>query len=399
MLMPISKEEILGLAEKLYPVQVKWRRRFHQYPELSNQEFQTTRFIKSEMARHKIRILPLKMKTGTVGLLNSRMKRAIAIRTDLDALSIQEATSLAFKSRNQGIMHACGHDIHMAVVLGTAILLNKLKDSIPAAVKFIFQPSEEMPPGGAADMIKAGVLKSPPVEMIFGLHTDPSVPTGKIGLRDGPIMASVTDFDITVIGKGGHAARPHIAVDAVVVAAEVVDAMQKIVSREINPLKPIVITFGSIEGGTARNVIAEKTVLRGTARTLSPDSLQRIPALIRRTVDGICRARGAKYELDFIAQYPVLSNHKMANLIFADACRDIFGKNRIIESPQSMGGEDFAFYLEKVPGAMFRLGVKNNRIGANRPWHASDFIADERSIFFGTALLSWSVLKYFERSL
>ena len=397
--MTISKEEILGLAEKLYPVQVKWRRRFHQYPELSNQEFQTTRFIKSEMARHKIRILPLKMKTGTVGLLNSRMKRAIAIRTDLDALSIQEATSLAFKSKNHGTMHACGHDIHMAVVLGTAILLNKLKDSIPAAVKFIFQPSEEMPPGGAADMIKAGVLKSPPVEMIFGLHTDPSVPTGKIGLRDGQIMASVTDFDIAVIGKGGHAARPHIAIDAVVVAAEIVNSMQKIVSREINPLKPIVITFGSIEGGTARNVIAEKVVLRGTARTLSPDSLQRIPALIRRTVDGICRARGAKYELDFIAQYPVLSNHKMANLIFADACRDLFGRNRIIESPQSMGGEDFAFYLEKIPGAMFRLGVKNDRIGANKPWHASDFIADERSIFFGTALLSWSVLKYFERSL
>ncbi|MCX6829377.1 MAG: amidohydrolase, partial [candidate division Zixibacteria bacterium] len=236
-------------------------------------------------------------------------------------------------------------------------------------------------------------------EMIFGLHTDPSVPTGKIGLRDGPIMASVTDFDITIMGKGGHAARPHIATDAVVVAAEVVNSIQKIVSREINPLKPIVITFGSIEGGTARNVIAEKVVLRGTARTLSPDSLQRIPALIRRTVDGICRARGAKYELDFIAQYPVLSNHKMTNLIFADACRDLFGRNRIIESPQSMGGEDFAFYLEKIPGAMFRLGVKNNRIGANRPWHASDFIADERSIFFGTALLSWSVLKYFERSL
>ncbi len=397
--MPISKEEILALAEELYPAQVKWRRRFHQYPELSNQEFQTTRFIKSELARHKIGILPMKMGTGTVGLLNGRMKRAIAIRTDLDALAIREATSLAFKSKSDGIMHACGHDIHMAVVLGTAILLNKIKDSIPAAVKFIFQPSEEMPPGGAAEMIKAGVLRHPPVEMIFGLHTDPSVPTGKIGLRDGPIMASVTDFDITVIGKGGHAARPHIAVDAVVVAAEIVNSMQKIVSREINPLKPIVITFGTIEGGSARNVIADKALLRGTARTLSPDSLKRISGLIRRTVDGICRARGAKYELDFIAQYPVLSNHRTANLIFADSCRELFGKNRIIESPQSMGGEDFAFYLEKVPGAMFRLGVKNDRIGANKPWHASDFIADERSIFFGTALLSWSVFKHFERSL
>jgi amidohydrolase len=397
--MPISKVKILDLAEELYPAQVKWRRRFHQYPELSNQEFQTSRFIKTEMARYKIKIMPLKMKTGTVGLINHRMKKAIAIRTDLDALAIQEATSLAFKSKNRGIMHACGHDIHMAVVLGTAILLNKIRESIPAAVKFIFQPSEEMPPGGAAEMIRAGVLKKPPVEMIFGLHTDPSVPTGKIGLRDGPIMASVTDFDITIIGKGGHAARPHIAVDAVVVGAEIINSMQKIVSREINPLKPVVITFGTVEGGTARNVIAEKAVLRGTARTLSPDSLQRIPALIRRTVDGICRARGAKYKLDFIAQYPVLSNHKMTNLIFADACRDLFGKNRIIESPQSMGGEDFAFFLEKVPGAMFRLGVKNDKIGANKPWHASDFMADERSIFFGTALLSWSVLKYFERSL
>ena len=290
-------------------------------------------------------------------------------------------------------MHACGHDIHMAVVLGTTILLSQLTERLPGAVKILFQPSEEMPPGGAEMLIKEGALKNPDVKMILSLHNDPGLAVGKIGLRDGPTMASVTDFDITVLGHGGHAARPHLGVDAIVVATEIIESMQKLVSRETDPLQPVVITFGMISGGKARNVICDKVQICGTARTLSPTSRKIIPGLIKRTVDGICRARGARYEIDFIAQYPVLSNWPEANRIVAESFQSLFGAGGIAVSPQSMGGEDFANYIQKIPGAMFRLGVRNNKIGATEPWHSDKFMADERSIFYGTAVMTMAALK------
>ncbi len=392
-----KKNNVMLLAEKLFPQQVKWRRWFHQNPELSNEEYQTTRFIKETLRGQGLKFLPLKIKTGAVALINDRKKMAVALRSDIDALPIHEKALVPFKSKRPGVMHACGHDVHAAVLMGTAIILNKFKSELPGCVKFLFQPAEEMPPGGAEALIREGVLNDPDVKIIFGLHTDPTIPAGKIGLHDGPMMASVTDFDITIIGRGGHAARPHLAVDSIATAAEIVDSIQKIVSREIDPLKPIVITFGSIKGGAARNVIADEVVLRGTARTLSPESLKMISPRIKRTVDGICRARGAKYRIDFIAEYPVLSNDKVSNNIFAQAYSRLFGGNKVVDAPQVMGGEDFAFYLQKVPGAFCRLGVQNKKIKADRPWHTSDFKVDEKSIFYGTVLLTAAVLDYFER--
>lgn len=380
----------------MYPLQVKWRRWFHQNPELSNEEYRTTQFIKDSLRHEGLKFQPLKMKTGAVALINERKKPAIAIRSDIDALPVDEQTAVPFKSKNKGIMHACGHDVHATIVMGTAIILNKYRSELPGCVKLLFQPAEEMPPGGAEALIRENILRNPEVKIIFGLHTDPTIPVGKIGLRNGPMMASVTDFDITVIGQGGHAARPHLGVDSIATAAEIVESMQKIVSREIDPLKPIVITFGTFKGGTARNVIADKVTLRGTARTLSPDSLKMIPHLIKRTVDGICRARGAKYKIDFIADYPVLSNDKTANDIFAIVYGEFFGRDKIVDAPQVMGGEDFAFYLQKVTGAFCRLGVQNRRIGANRPWHTPDFMVDERSIYYGTVLLTAAVFRFFE---
>ncbi|MEP0829544.1 MAG: amidohydrolase [bacterium] len=390
------KDEILSLAEKLYPLQVKWRRHLHQFPELSDKEFETTRFIRKELTPRGIKFLPLRLKTGAAGIINGRQSLAVGVRADIDALPILEKTRLPFRSRHQGVMHACGHDAHTAILMGTSIILQRLRSKIPGAVKLIFQPAEEMPPGGADAMIKAGILKNPDVKIIFALHVDPTLPTGEIGLRDGPTMASVTDFDITVYGLGGHAARPHLGVDAVAVAAELVSSMQKIVSRETDPLEPVVITFGTINGGTARNVIADKVVLRATARTLSSSSLRRLPGLIRRSVDGICRARGAKYEIDFIAGYPVLSNDPAVNRIYQECYRELFGNRKIALVPQVMGGEDFAYYLQMTAGAMFRLGVRNNKLGANKPWHASDFMIDERGIFYGTALMARAVFKFFE---
>lgn len=395
--MMIDKNYILKKAKKLLPSQIKLRREFHQNPELSFEEFQTTKRIKDYLKKHYIKTKPLQMKTGAVGIINQKAKRAVAIRTDIDALPITEQSSLPFRSKKKGLMHACGHDIHMAVVLGVASLLNEIKDELPGGVKFIFQPAEEMPPGGAQPMIKEGVLKKPDVKMIFGLHVDPTVPTGKITLRNGPTMASVIDFDITVLGQGGHAAMPHRAIDAIAVASELVGSAQKIVSREINPLKPVVLTFALINGGRVRNVIADKVLLQGTARTLAPENMKKIPQLIKRTVDGICRAHGAKYEIKILSGYPVLSNHEKANRILSDAAAELFGRRIISTTPQTMGGEDFALYLKEVPGAMFRLGIRNNKIGANKHWHSSEFIADEESIYYGTALLSLAVLRFLKK--
>ncbi len=394
----INKDFILKQAEELFPLQVKWRRHLHKNPEISNEEFQTTKFIKNELSKRKIEIKKIKMPTGIIGLINGRKKPAVAVRTDMDALPITERTNLPFKSRNEGVMHACGHDIHMATVLGTAVILNKIKSVLPGCVKFFFQPAEEIPPGGAERLIKEGAMSSPDVDMVFGLHVDPNVPTGKITLRDGDAMASVIDIDITIKGVGGHAALPHRAVDAIVVASEVIGSIQKVISREIHPLKPALISFGQISGGTVRNVIADEVHLSGTARTLDPENIRIIRKLIKRTVDGICRARGAKYELKIIEGYPVLSNHIEVNNILRSAYAELFGSKKIGVTPYTMGGEDFSFYLQKSPGAMFRLGVRNDKIGANKSWHSPEFIADERGIFYGTALLSYAVLKYFSRA-
>ena len=386
-------DTIKVLAEQIHKKQVGWRRHLHQYPETANEEFETTEFLKTELKKIGIKILPIKMPTGVLAEIKGPSQgKTVAIRSDIDALPIVERSGVPFNSKNEGRMHACGHDMHMATVLGTASLLYQLKDRLNGTVRFIFQPAEEQPPGGAVPMIANGALKD--VGMILGLHVDPLLATGKIGLRDGITMASVTDFDLIIHGRSGHAARPQHAVDAIVTAAEVLESLQKIVSRETDPISPTALTFGKIEGGTARNVIAERVTLTGTARTLSAIDAKRIPTLIKRTSDNVCKARGAKSELKIIARYPVLHNSPLTNRIFSDSYRNLFGERRTVVTDQTLGGEDFACYLQKVPGAMFRLGVMNKKIGADKSWHSPQFIADEQGLFFGTSLLVASALDY-----
>jgi len=388
-----DKNHLLADARRWHKKQVKWRRHLHQHPELSNRETQTTAFIKKLLKETGISLRPLKMTTGVVAeIVGKREGPTVAIRTDIDALPITERTGLTYTSRNRGCMHACGHDVHMATVLGTASLLNEYRDRLAGKVRFLFQPAEEMPPGGARPMIKLGVLKG--VDVIFGLHVDPHLPVGKISTRDGGVMGSVYDFDLDIIGRGGHAARPHNAVDAVVTAAEVIDSIQKIISREIDPISPALITFGKIEGGVARNVIAERVKLTGTSRTLSTSVFKKMPSLIRKTVSGVCRARGASFEMTEVASYPVMVNDAATNRVYEKTYRELFGARKIAETEPVLGGEDFACYLEKVPGAMFRLGVMNKKIGADKPWHSPEFIIDEESIYYGTALLVGATLEY-----
>lgn len=387
------KSEILKLVKAQHKEQIKVRRHIHQYPELSYQEYKTTSFLKEQMSKLGLKILPLKMKTGLLAeLKGNHPGPTIAIRTDIDALPILEKTNLPFKSKINGCMHACGHDMHMATIWGTAKVLSQMKDKIHGSIRFIFQPAEEFPPGGAKEMIEKGCLKN--VSMIFGLHVDPDVATGKIGLRDGVTMASVTDLDIIIHGTGGHAARPHNAVDAVVVAAEIIESIQKIVSREVDPINPAVITFGKIEGGTVRNIIADKVTLTGTIRTLTKEDSKKIPKLVKRKIDAICKANSAKAEINILAAYPVLDNNAKVNQIYNRNFEYLFGKGKIEMTPQTLGGEDFAYFQKIVPGATFRIGVMNKKIGADKPWHSPKFISDEDSLIYSTALFCSSTLDY-----
>jgi amidohydrolase len=277
-------------------------------------------------------------------------------------------------------------------VLGAAAVLAQFRKELRGSVRFLFQPAEETPPGGAIQMIKHGALKG--VDAIFGLHVDPTLQVGTVGLCEGPMMASVVDFDITIHGRGGHAARPHLAVDALVVASAVVEALQKIVSRSTDPQVPLVVSIGKISGGTARNVVADRVELTCTARTLSPDLGQKLPSLVGKTVTGVCRAHGAKGEIDFVASYPMLINDAATNQLYREVFAGMFGMKNVRVSDRVLGGEDFARYLQQVPGAMCRLGVRNSRLGATEPWHSSQFIADENAMFYGTALLAGAVLRY-----
>jgi len=394
--LPLS--EIISLSMGIHQKQINIRRHLHQYPEISYNEFNTTSFLKKEIEKLGLKILPFKMETGFLAeLKGSAAGPTVAIRTDIDALPITEKTTLEFKSKNIGCMHACGHDMHMAAVLGAAMVLKKLVSQINGTVRFIFQPAEEMPPGGARPMIAGGALKN--VSAIFGLHVDPNLVTGKISLRDGTTMASVNDFDLIIHGKGGHAAHPETSVDALVIACEVVDAVQKIVSREINPITPVAVTFGTINGGVARNVIADRVILKGTARALSKKATRDLPRLIKRTASAVCKGRGAKLEMNIIADYPVLFNNARVTRLFSKNYQALFGKGKIEETPPTLGGEDFACYLEKVPGAMFRLGVMNKKIKADKPWHSSEFIADENALTYGTALLAAAAIDFLKNGL
>ncbi len=385
------KREISRAADSLFKQQVAWRRHLHQHPELSCEEYETTAFLRDQVKKIGLKQIPIKLKTGLLAeVVGKEPGPTMAVRTDIDALPILERTGLPYKSKIDGRMHACGHDVHMATILGTAAALTQLREHLAGRVRFIFQPAEELPPGGARPMIENGCLEG--VSMIFGLHVDPNIKVGRIGTRDGATMAAVNDFDIIVRGVGGHAARPHSAVDAIATAAEVVESLQKVVSREIDPTTPVVITFGQISGGTARNVIAEEVRLNGTIRTLSRDAAREVPKLVKRTVTNVCKARGAVGEIQHVAAYPVLYNDGRVNRIIEGSYTSLYDTKGIESISPGLGGEDFACYLEKVPGAMFRLGIRNSRIKADKSWHSPKFIVDEGALTIGTATLVGAVL-------
>lgn len=381
-------EEVNRLSDKIAAEVIALRREFHQYPELGFLEVETGKKVAEYLKKLGLKVQTEVAKTGVVGILEGgRPGPVLAFRADMDALPITEKTGLQYASKSPGKMHACGHDNHMAILLGTAHLLSLLKTELRGTIKFIFQPAEEGP-GGALPMIEAGVLKDPDVEAIFGLHVWPICQPGQIGLGYGAIMAAPDKFELKIIGQGGHGSAPQETVDAITVAAQVVNGLQHITSRQISPTQPVVVTIGTINGGYRHNVIADQVKMTGTVRTLSPEVRAMIPERMEEIIGGITAAFGAEYELEYLKQYPAVVNHqKMAEYVERVGSQLLGDDGVQIISDPVMGGEDFAYYLQRVPGAFFFLG-SNSGVETNYPLHHPQFNIDERALIYGVKMLS-----------
>ncbi|UNC92944.1 M20 metallopeptidase family protein [Candidatus Contubernalis alkaliaceticus] len=391
-------EELKFSAEILKEQLVEIRRHFHRYPETAFEEEKTGEYISSLLEKLGLKVQKNVAGTGVTALLKgSEPGKTIALRADMDALPLQDGKDADYSSRYPGVCHACGHDAHMTVVLGAAMLLLKYSEKIKGQVKFIFQPAEEKPPGGACFMIEAGVLTQPSVDAILGIHTNPYYPVGSVALKRGPVMAAADSFKIKIIGSGGHGAAPHQTVDSVVVASQVIQALQLISSRRVNPIEPVVLSIGKIQGGEKFNIIAAEVEMEGTVRTLSSELRDRMEGMIDEILKGITSACGAAYELEYTRNYPVLVNEDKVTALVEEASREILGEENtlIMESPL-MGSEDFAHYLEHVPGSYLFLGVAPEAGKSVHPWHHQDYDINEESLPVGAAVLAWAALKLLE---
>lgn len=379
-----------GLIQELEPDLVAWRRHLHANPELSFEERETADFVVARLVSFGLK--PERVAgTGVVARLSGNgFGPVIAVRADLDALPITEQSGADYASRNPGVMHACGHDAHTAILLGVARTLSLMSESWPGEVRLIFQPAEEKLPGGAQAMIAAGAVEG--VATIFGLHVWSDLPVGKAGLCDGPAMAAADEFQIIVRGKGGHASQPHQGVDAVVVAAQLVLNLQTIVSRRVDPRRPAVISVGMVKAGYAFNVLAPEAVLTGTTRAFDAATRETLRREIGTVVRYTCVMAGAEGEVDFFGAYPPVINHPDATATLRAAAERVLGAGAVVRYEPVMGGEDFAYFVERIPGSYIFLGAANPERGMDHPHHHPRFDIDERVLPLGVAILCEAVL-------
>jgi amidohydrolase len=384
------KEKIKQLAMQWAPEFIEIRHHLHAHPELSYKEFETSKFVQKKLTELNIPF-EVKAATGVVGLIKGKnpAKKTIALRADMDALPIKEENSVPYKSQNEGVMHACGHDVHTSILLGAAKILNELKNEFEGTIKLIFQPGEERNPGGASLLIKEGVLENPKPEAIFALHVHPGLPTGKLSFRSGVVMASADEIFITVKGKGGHAAAPHTTVDTVLVASHLIVALQQIISRNRDPFAPSVLSITSFQGGHTTNVIPSEVKLMGTFRAMDEKWRFRAHELIRMEAVGLVKSMGAEIDLHIDVGYPVVLNDKKLNSLALQQAEIFMGKENISETEMRMGAEDFGYYTQLIPGCFYRLGVMNREKGIVSGVHTPTFNIDESAIETGMGMMAW----------
>lgn len=382
--------------KELEPKIIEMRRYLHQHPEPGFQEYNTAKFVSEILTGLGLEVKTGIAKTGVTAVLRGgKPGKMVALRADMDALTITEKTGLPFASVNPGVMHACGHDAHTAAMLGTAMVLCELREELTGSIKFIFQPAEEGP-GGARPMIEEGVLEG--VDAIIGAHVWQQYPVGKVAVRYGEAMACLDSIDILILGKGCHGAAPHQGVDAVAVASQVVSALQTIASREVNPVKPVVVTVGTINGGYAYNIIADEVAMKGTVRALDAELRRSMPERIERVIRGVTEGMRADYTFSYHFGYPPTVNNDGITAKVEKTLTRVFGAERMIRVPEpSMGGEDMAYYLEKIPGTYFFVGSSNPEKGIDSPGHKSTFDIDEDAIAIMTEAMVCAAIDLLEK--
>ncbi|MGM0420834.1 MAG: M20 metallopeptidase family protein [Bacillota bacterium] len=387
-------EEIVG---KLKPQLIKWRREIHQQPELGFEEKETAALISRVLTDLGIPHETGIAGTGVVGLIGEGEGPVIAIRADMDALPIQESGESEYKSHVDGKMHACGHDGHVAILLGVATAASQLVGELPGRIKLIFQPAEEGP-GGALPMIEAGVLSDPEVDAVLALHIWSANESGKIGIREGSFFASADEFDLDILTESSHGASPHEGNDAIIVASEIVQALQTVVSRNVDPNDSAVVTVGKIEGGYRRNVIADKVRLEATIRALQPEVRKLLEERIKEIIAGVCKAYGADYQLDYRDLYPPLINDAEIVEVLEKTIKEEAGLDTLVRVDKpTLGSEDFAFFLQNKPGAMFLLGGRNEEKGITAPHHHPAYDFDEDAMPLGVTVMLKAAIRLMEK--
>jgi len=384
------KDDILDLKEEM----IALRRDFHQHPELGMEEKQTSENVAKRLDELGLEVNINIGGTGVVGLLKGKDKgKTVLLRADMDALPIQEENDVPYRSRNEGIMHACGHDGHMAILLTVAKILNAHREDLSGRIKFVFQPGEEGL-AGARFMIEDGVLKDPKVDAAFGLHLNTAIPVGSLALRAGPMMACMDTFTITIKGKGGHAAMPEQGADAILMSAQVISTLQSLISKEVSPTTPLVVHVGTIHGGNAFNIVADQVELKGTVRTHDEILRKSMPERIDRIIKGVTAALRGAHELDYQFGYlPVVNDAAMTELVKGVGAQ-VVGNEQILEIPPVMMSDDMGFFLREIPGCYFFVGAANPEKGFDQPHHNARFDFDEDALIVGADVMTRVALAY-----
>lgn len=397
--MNMLAEKIQILARTYADEFIQVRRHLHAHPELSYREFATSRFVQAKLTEMGIPFQVMS-ETGVVALIEGKnpTKRVLALRADMDALPIQEENEVAYRSVHNGVMHACGHDVHTTLLLGAAKILSEVKDEWEGTLKLIFQPGEEKNPGGASYMIRDGVLDNPAPQGIIALHVHPGLDIGKLSFRKGRVMASADEIYITIKSKGGHAAAPHLTADTVLIAAQLVVSLQQIISRNNNPISPSVLSICSIQGGNTTNVIPSEVKMMGTFRAMDETWRYKAHELIRKQAFGLVEGMGAELDLHIDVGYPTVDNDPAFTEMVWKQAENWMGANNVLETELRMGAEDFGYYSQRIPGCFFRIGVRNEEEGIIHQVHTPRFNIDERAIEKGIGVMAWLGATVFPQS-
>jgi amidohydrolase len=391
-------DKIKGLSQQFSSDVISFRRHLHANPELSYHEYETAKFVGNQLKAFGLHPTEGIATTGLLLEIKGKnpQKKTIALRADMDALPINEANDVPYKSRTPGVMHACGHDVHTSSLMGTAKILNQITDHFEGTVRFLFKPGEEKKPRGASYMIRDGALKNPQPSGIIGQHVFPLLSVGKVGFREGMYMASCDEIYLRVIGKGGHGAAPELAIDPVLIASHIIIALQQVISRNASPKQPTVLTFGKIIGEGATNIIPNEVNIAGTFRAMNEEWRESALRKIKKMAESLAEGMGGKCEVDISRGYPYLKNDPELTRRVRAAAESYVGKENVVDLDVTLGAEDFAYYSQIIPASFYRLGTRNEEKGITSYVHTPTFDIDEDALKIGPGLMAWMAIKELE---